>query len=97
MNEKGKALFSFFVLDYYQGSGTTISTNYEFDHCYNGDKQIGIKYTEYPDAVIAYSQERITEYAALAGLKVLRTVPGLWSNNRGIAVNEQDLILLCPA
>lgn len=94
MNEKGRALFSFFVLDYYQGSGTTISINYEFEHCYNGDKQIGVKYTEYPDAVIAYSQERIKQYATLAGLRVLKTVPGLWSNNQGIAVNEQDLIVL---
>ena len=93
----GKILFSFFVLDYYQGARTTISTNYEFEHLYNGDKQVGIKYTEYPDVVIAYSAERIKDYAALAGLKVLRIVPGLWSNNQGIAVNEQDLVVLCSA
>lgn len=94
LKQTGKVLFSFFVLDYYQGPGTTISTNYEFDNPYHGDKQTGVKHKDYPDAVIAYSEERIKEYATLAGLKVLRIVKGLWSNNQGIAVNEQDLIVL---
>ena len=93
----GKILFSFFVLDYYRGSGTSISANYEFDHYYKENKSIGVKYPEYPDVVIAYSEQCIREYAELAGLVVHRIVPGLWSNNPGIAVNEQDLVLLGPA
>lgn len=94
LKETGKALFSFFVRDYYQGPGTAISTNYEFDHSYLGDQQIGVKYPNFPDAVIAYSEKRIREYADLAELKVLRIVRGLWSNSPGIAVNEQDLVVL---
>jgi SAM-dependent methyltransferase len=94
LKEEGRALFSFFVLDYYKGPGSTISTNYEFDHSYGEDREIGVKYPEFPDAVIAYSERRIKEYADLAGLKVIRIIQGLWSNSPGVAVNEQDLVVL---
>jgi SAM-dependent methyltransferase len=97
LKKTGKVLFSFFVLDYYQGPGTTISTNYEFDHCYNDDQQVGVKYPEFPDNTIAYGEKRIREYADIAGLKVLKISKGLWSNSPGIAVNEQDLVVLGKA
>lgn len=94
LKETGKALFSFFVVDYYQGPGTTISTNYEFEHSYQADQQIRVKYQDFPDSVIAYSEQRIRDYADLAELKVLKIIRGLWSNSPGISVNEQDLVIL---
>lgn len=94
LKDSGKALFSFFVRDYYRGPGSTISPRYEFDHDYLGDPEIGVKFPDYPDAVIAYGESRIREYARIAGLEVRRIVRGLWSNSPGIAVNEQDLVVL---
>jgi len=90
----GKALFSFFIRDFYQGPGTTISPRYEFDRDYKDDPDVGVKFPEYPDAVIAYRESRIREYAQSAGFVVRRIVPGLWSNSPGLAVNEQDLVVL---
>lgn len=94
LSPAGKALFSFFVLDFYQGPDTSISTNYEFDHAYGNDASIAVKYPKFPDAVIAYSRGRIEKYARASGLRILRVIPGLWSNRPGIAVNEQDLIVI---
>lgn len=94
LKETGKALFSFFVLDHYRGPETTISPHYRFDNDFRGDPQVRVKLPEYPDAAISYSRQRILEYAGQAGLKVLRIVPGLWSNSPGIAANEQDLVIL---
>ncbi|MCP4204624.1 MAG: class I SAM-dependent methyltransferase [bacterium] len=90
----GKALFSFFVLDFYQGPGSTIAADYQFDHLFEGNEGVAVKDREYPDTVIAYSRETIAGYAAAAGLELARIVPGLWSNGSGLAVNEQDLVLL---
>ncbi len=90
----GKALFSFFILDFYRGPGTTISPRYQFDHDFREDTEVRVYLPEYPDAAIAYTERRIREYAARAGLRVLRIIPGLWSNSPGLAVNEQDLVIL---
>jgi len=90
----GKALFSFMVLDFYQGPGTTISPLYEFGHPYGQGAGIAVRFPEYPDDLIAYSRDRIEEYAQNSGLRVLRIVPGMWSESPGLAVNEQDLVLL---
>jgi SAM-dependent methyltransferase len=94
LKPEGKALFSFFVLDFYRGAGTAISNDYEFEHPFEGQAGVAVKYPDYPDTVIAYSRQAIEAAAAEAGLQVLRIVPGLWSNNPGLAVNEQDLIVL---
>lgn len=91
---EGKALFSFMVLDFYHGPGTTTSPNYEFEHPYEQQAGIAVRRPEYPDALIAYSRDRIEEYARNSRLRVLRIIPGLWSESPGIAVNEQDLVLL---
>ncbi len=90
----GKILFSFFVLDRYQGKGTCISPNYEFDHLYNNMDGVKVKDPDYPDNAIAYSEHRIREYAEKANLEVTRIINGLWSNNPGHALNEQDLVLM---
>jgi SAM-dependent methyltransferase len=94
LKNKGKALLSLFVLDFYQGKATAISEDYEFEHPLDGHPGVAVKYPDYPDTVIAYSEEAIERMADSAGLEVLRIIPGLWSNRPGIAVNEQDLVLL---
>ena len=94
LKETGRALFSFFVLDHYRGPGTSISPRYQFDHDFRGDPEVRVTLPEFPDAAIAYSELRIREFAERAGLKVQRIVPGLWSNSPGLAVNEQDLVVL---
>jgi len=90
----GKCLFSMFMLDHYRGQGTTISPLYEFDHAFPEHPGVAVRDLVYPDALIGYSLEKITLLADSAGLRLLRVIPGLWSEGPGVAVNEQDLILL---
>ncbi len=90
----GKVLFSFFLADHYRGPGTSISLHYQFDHDFEGDPEVRVNLPEFPDAAIAYSERWIRECAGRAGLRVLRIVPGLWSNTPGLAVNEQNLVIL---
>lgn len=94
LKDSGKVLFSFFILDNYRGPGTTASPQYQFDYDFEGDDEVRVKLPEFPDTVIAYSERRIRQYAGQAGLTVRRIVPGLWSNGPGVAVNEQDLVVL---
>jgi SAM-dependent methyltransferase len=90
----GKCLFSMFVLDYYRGRGTTISPVYEFNHEFPGHPGAAVRDLAHPDALIGYNIEKITALAESAGLRLLRVLPGLWSESPGLAVNEQDLLLL---
>jgi len=91
----GKCLFSMFLLDFYRGSGTTRSPLYEFDVPLPGYPGVGVRDLAYPDALIGYRISNITLLAEQAGLRILRVIPGLWSQSPGLAVNEQDLLLLC--
>jgi SAM-dependent methyltransferase len=90
----GSCLFSMFVLDYYRGPGTTISPNYEFPHPYPDHPGVATRDLQYPDNLIGYDIAAIHDFAKRTGLEVVRIIPGLWSNRSGVAVNEQDLILL---
>lgn len=93
----GRCLFSFFVLDQYQGAGTAASPNYEFRWPFVATPGVAVANPDYPDNAIAYSAERIASYAQAAGLRVERILPGYWSNPADAWVNEQDLVLLSPA
>jgi len=93
----GKILFSFFVRDYYRGPGTTISPNYHFEFVLPDEPHVSVLDAERPDLAVAYSRERLTRAAADAGLAIERLLPGLWSESPGLAVNEQDLIVLARA
>ena len=64
----GKCLFSFFVLDYYRGKGTSVSPLYEFEHAFPGHTGVAVRDREHPDVLVGYSLERISEYAKQAGL-----------------------------
>ena len=91
---RGKALFSFFIFDRYQGPGTSQSPLYEFEHPLENIDGVKAQHQDYPDNVIAYSEDRIKKYAEANGLTVSRIVNGLWSRNPGHALHEQDLVLL---
>jgi SAM-dependent methyltransferase len=89
----GLCLFSFFLLDHYRGAGTTISRTYEFEHPFGGHAGVAVRDPDHPDAIIAYSLETLTGFAADAGFRVARVLPGYWSNPSDWALNEQDLVL----
>jgi SAM-dependent methyltransferase len=88
----GRALYSFFLLDNYRGPGSSIWDFYEFEHPHSDG--VAIHDPERPDQLVAYSVAAIERIATAAGLEVERTIPGYWSNPDGVAVNEQDLVLL---
>jgi hypothetical protein len=43
---------------------------------------------------VGYRAEWLRAAALEAGLRVEGVLPGLWSESPGVAVNEQDLVLL---
>jgi SAM-dependent methyltransferase len=93
----GRCLFSCFLLDDYQGAGTTISPQYEFEHPLPGFEGVAVKFADLPDAVIGYRRAVIAELARKAGLSIANVFPGLWTNATPWAVNEQDLVLFTRA
>lgn len=99
LKKGGRCLFSFFLLDYYHGPGTTQASVYEFDHPLsdgaNGDDGVAAVYDpDRPERVIAYKWAFVERVAAESGFKLERVLPGFWSKSQAWAVNEQDLILL---
>jgi SAM-dependent methyltransferase len=90
----GKCLFSVFVLDHYRGPGTTVSPLYEFREALAGEPGVSVRDPQHPDDLVGYSLEWLTRSIDAAGLRLLRVLPGLWSESPGFAVNEQDLLLL---
>lgn len=90
----GTCLFSMFVLDHYRGLGTAISPGYEFPHRLPDHAGVAVHDLRYPDELIGYETATIESFAARTGLRLVRVIPGLWSESPGLAVNEQDLVLL---
>lgn len=90
----GRCLLSFFLLDRYRGPGSSACSLYEFDHPLEGETGVAVHDPAHPEAVIAYSRERIEDLAGQAGLEVERTLPGFWTSSPGPLVSEQDLVLL---
>jgi SAM-dependent methyltransferase len=91
----GKCLFSVFILDHYRGTGTSMSPLYEFDHELPGSPGVAVRDLTHPEALVGYGIAQLNAFAAEAGLRLLRVIPGLWSQRPGLAVNEQDLLTLC--
>jgi SAM-dependent methyltransferase len=91
LRPEGKALLSFFVLDFYRGPGTTISDEYSLDQSLS--EGVAVRDPERREVLVGYSQAAIARLAAEAGLRVARVVPGYWSRPDGVSVNEQDLVL----
>jgi len=94
LRKGGKCLFSFFILDYYMGPGTTISPAYEFESKFENYDGVRIKDPKNPDNLIGYSLKTIMDYASRSGFEVKRVIPGLWSEKQMYCVNEQDLVVL---
>ncbi|HEX7330317.1 MAG TPA: class I SAM-dependent methyltransferase [Pyrinomonadaceae bacterium] len=94
LRKDGRCLFSFFVLDYYRGPGTSTARIYEFEHPLADCDEVAVFEAQVPENVIAYKSTLIRKLASEAGFEVVRIVPGFWSKTHKVAVNEQDLILL---
>lgn len=90
----GCCLYSFFLLDRYNGPGTSSCELYEFNHPLAGEPGVAAHDADHPEAVIAYSRERIGEIALEAGLVAERFLPGFWTPSDEVSANEQDLVLL---
>ena len=67
----------------------------EFNHALPGHPGVAVRDPPLPDALVGYRLETLESFVAGAGLWLLRVLPGLWSRSPGLAVNEQDLLLLC--
>lgn len=89
-----KALYSFFVLDFYGGPGTSAHPLYEFDGRIPNTEGVGVRDVKIPGAVIAYKRDYLDHMAGEAGLRLSRVIPGYWSAQGNYAVNEQDLVVL---
>jgi SAM-dependent methyltransferase len=90
----GKCLFSFFALDNYQGPGTTVSADYVFEQPLKDHEGVATRFADFPDVLIGYRRAVIERLAERGGLRVVRFLPGLWTESTAWAVNEQDLLLL---
>lgn len=94
LRKGGCCLFSFFVLDYYRGKGTSGWEGYEFEHPLPGYDGVAVHDPQQPELVIGYRSDYIREIAANAGFEVDRIIPGYWSKSCDVSLNEQDLVLL---
>jgi SAM-dependent methyltransferase len=94
LKPNGRCLFSWFLLDYYRGPGTTVSPLYQFEAPFPDREGVAVRDAEHPERAIAYRTAVLEDYARDAGLRVDRVLPGLWHESPGLAVNEQDLLLL---
>jgi SAM-dependent methyltransferase len=94
MRDGGRCLFSFFILDFYRGTGTSGWQGYEFDYPLKGFDGVAVHSPNLPEQLVAYQTTFVDRMARDCGLEVKRIFPGYWSNTHSISVNEQDLVLL---
>lgn len=90
----GRVLFSWFLLDSYKGPGTTVSPLYEFEHAFPGHDDVAVRDPKHPDAAIGFRCAAVEALAVTAGLRIVHVFPGQWHESPGIAVNEQDMVLM---
>ncbi len=90
----GRCLYSFFLLDYYRGKGTTDWDFIEFEQRLEGCDEVAVKDEKSPDQIIAYKLSLIERLATDASLKVVRVLPGDWSRSHDFCVSQQDLVML---
>jgi len=94
LKKGGKCLFSFFVLDYYRGPGTSAWPGYEFNHPLPGFEGVAILDKDLPENLIAYRSEMIGEMARAAGFSLKQIIVGDWSKSERVIVHEQELVVL---
>jgi SAM-dependent methyltransferase len=94
LKKGGKCLFSFFVLDYYRGPGTSAWQGYEFNHPLPGFEGVAILDQDLPENLIAYRSELIGQMAREAGFSLNQIIVGDWSKSERVVVHEQELVVL---
>jgi SAM-dependent methyltransferase len=94
MKRGGKCLFSFFLIDYYRGPGTSSWPGYEFNHLLQGFDGVAVREPEMPEKLIAYKTAAVKQMALDAGFSMVLQLPGDWSRSARVIVNEQDLVIL---
>jgi len=96
----GRAVFSFFVLDFYQprqkrplGFGRS---GFNFDYPYEMfGSEFRIANPSNPEEMTAYKKSLIQKYAAASGLEfVQEPIPGFWSDSSANWVGAQDIVVL---
>ena len=92
LRKGGHCLFSFLILDYYRGKGTSTQGFYEFDHPLPGFNEVAVLDPGQPEHVISYGRSRVERLAATSGFAVRAILPGYWSQSGPVGVNEQDLV-----
>lgn len=90
----GRCLYSFFLLDHYDGKGKSAAELYEFEHPVDGEDAVAVHNSDVPEQVVAYSGVAVSDIANRAGLQVERILPGFWSTTAQWSLNEQDLVVL---
>ena len=95
----GRALFSTFVLDHYQGPGTAVSPMYDYEvPLQDADGQdyegVRVKSSDEAELYISYSRERLEAMLASSGLTIHSVIPGTWSKSSPRGVCDQDLLVL---
>ncbi|WP_228015677.1 class I SAM-dependent methyltransferase [Leptolyngbya ectocarpi] len=100
LKDKGRCVFSFFLLDnYVSGNPRPLGFNnsiFEFEHSYEDwDDKFAIANPENVEEMTAYRLSLIEEFARKAGLKLSQEpVPGLWSGNALQPIGAQDIVIL---
>jgi SAM-dependent methyltransferase len=95
----GRAVFSFFLLDYFRREqvrphGFSASA-FDFAHPYGGHGDaFATVVAENPEQMTAYRSSLVERMAKDAGLVMSEPVPGLWSGTVERGVAAQDLVLL---
>lgn len=100
LKPSGKAVFSFFLLDYYRRGqprpGGFAYPIFNCDYSYDsyGD-EFAIAEPNNPEFITAYRRDLIQRFADQAGLKLAQDpIPGFWSGTVENWVGTQDLIVL---
>ncbi|WP_243745710.1 class I SAM-dependent methyltransferase [Segetibacter sp. 3557_3] len=100
LKPNGRAVFSFFILDFYQPKKERSSgfarSGFNFDHPYGSfGSEFSIANPDNPEEMTAYKKSLIQKYAAAAGLALVQEpVPGFWSDSSATWVGAQDIVVL---
>ena len=95
----GRAVFSFFLLDYFRRDRVRplgfSKPAFDFAHEYGGHgDQFATVVAENPEQMTAYRLSLVQRMAADAGVEVAEAIPGIWSGAVARAVGAQDVVVL---
>jgi SAM-dependent methyltransferase len=96
----GRALFSFFLLDFYRPGQPRpqgfVNSAFNFDHTYGQwGESFATVVPDNPEQMTAFRLDLIESFARAAGLTMAEApLPGLWSGSTKTWVGAQDLVVL---